>query len=215
MLSKEEAEQIKEEIFNQINTTFPEDKRDEAINQIEAMNEAQFEEFLKQNNFLKGGSNTKPSSQNDAGKESIFRLIVSGEVPSYKIDENKDSIAVLDINPLSYAHTIIIPKEKITEADKIPRTAFSLAKKIAKKVKTKFNANDNSISTSKIMGEVIINLVPSYEDPELNKPKQNFPKDELEKIKSILEAKPKKKTVRKQRTIKIKEKKLWLPKRIP
>ena len=78
----------------------------------------------------------------------IFCSILSESIPSYKIDENKDSIAILEINPVSKAHALIIPKEHISTSEKIPQTAFSLAKKIVKKIKTKFKPKDVSISSS-------------------------------------------------------------------
>ncbi len=47
---------------------------------------------------------------------SIFTKIVNGEIPSYKIAENDDFYAFLDINPNSKGHTLCIPKK---EVDKI------------------------------------------------------------------------------------------------
>jgi len=40
----------------------------------------------------------------------IFCKIVSGEIPSYKIYEDDDILAFLDINPVEPGHTLIIPK---------------------------------------------------------------------------------------------------------
>ena len=47
---------------------------------------------------------------------SIFTKIVNGEIPSYKVAENDDFYAFLDINPNSKGHTLCIPKQ---EVDKI------------------------------------------------------------------------------------------------
>ncbi len=44
---------------------------------------------------------------------SIFSKIVVGEIPSYKIAENDEFYAFLDINPIAKGHTLIIPKEEI------------------------------------------------------------------------------------------------------
>ncbi len=44
-------------------------------------------------------------------KDCIFCKIVSGEIPCYKIYEDKDFLAFLDINPWVEAHTLVIPKK--------------------------------------------------------------------------------------------------------
>jgi histidine triad (HIT) family protein len=43
---------------------------------------------------------------------SIFTRIVQGEIPCYKIAENEDYLAFLDINPLARGHTLVIPKQE-------------------------------------------------------------------------------------------------------
>ncbi len=46
----------------------------------------------------------------------IFTKIINGEIPSYKIAENEQFYAFLDINPNAKGHTLVIPKR---EVDKI------------------------------------------------------------------------------------------------
>lgn len=46
----------------------------------------------------------------------IFTKIVNGEIPCYKIAENDDFLAFLDVNPNAKGHTLCIPKK---EVDKI------------------------------------------------------------------------------------------------
>ncbi|OSY87217.1 HIT family hydrolase [Tenacibaculum holothuriorum] len=43
---------------------------------------------------------------------SIFTKIVSGEIPSYKIAEDDNYFAFLDINPNAKGHTLVIPKRE-------------------------------------------------------------------------------------------------------
>ena len=43
---------------------------------------------------------------------SIFTKIVNGEIPCYKIAEDKNHLAFLDINPLKAGHTLVIPKRE-------------------------------------------------------------------------------------------------------
>ena len=47
----------------------------------------------------------------------IFTRIAKGEIPSYKVAEDENYYAFLDINPLAKGHTLVIPKN--TEADYI------------------------------------------------------------------------------------------------
>jgi histidine triad (HIT) family protein len=44
---------------------------------------------------------------------SIFKKIVNGEIPSYKIAEDDNYLAFLDVNPNAKGHTLCIPKQEI------------------------------------------------------------------------------------------------------
>ncbi len=44
---------------------------------------------------------------------SIFTKIINGEIPSYKVAENDEFFAFLDINPLAEGHVLVIPKKEI------------------------------------------------------------------------------------------------------
>jgi histidine triad (HIT) family protein len=44
---------------------------------------------------------------------SIFSRIVAGEIPSWKVAEDADFYAFLDINPLAEGHTLVIPKKEV------------------------------------------------------------------------------------------------------
>jgi histidine triad (HIT) family protein len=44
---------------------------------------------------------------------SIFTKIINNEIPSYKIFENDDFIAFLDVNPVALGHTLIVPKYEV------------------------------------------------------------------------------------------------------
>ena len=43
----------------------------------------------------------------------IFSKIISGDIPSYKIAEDENFYAFLDINPVSKGHTLVVPKVEI------------------------------------------------------------------------------------------------------
>lgn len=46
-------------------------------------------------------------------EESIFTKIVNGEIPCYKVHENDEFLAFLDINPKIDGHTLVIPKLQV------------------------------------------------------------------------------------------------------
>ena len=69
----------------------------------------------------------------------IFTKIANGEIPSYKVAENEDYYAFLDIAPMAKGHTLVIPKK--TEEDYIfnlDRNTYSglceFASKVAKAI---------------------------------------------------------------------------------
>lgn len=44
---------------------------------------------------------------------SIFTKIVKGEIPAYKVAENENYLAFLDISPVAKGHTLVIPKKEV------------------------------------------------------------------------------------------------------
>lgn len=212
MLSKEQITQIKQQIIQQIDSTFPEDKKQAAKQQIKVMDSDQLEIFLKQNNLLKEGQfSTQKPTPNE--QQSVFRSIVDNQIPSYKIDENKYALAVLEINPISKGHIILIPKQEATSVEKIPQPVFSLAKTISKKIKSKLKPKEVKISSSNAFGEFIINVFPVYENESLNSQRYHAEEIELQELQKRLEKKTREKIIKKKPN-KIKEN-IRLPKRIP
>jgi len=43
----------------------------------------------------------------------IFTKIINGEIPAYKVAEDKDFCAFLDISPVAKGHTLVIPKKEV------------------------------------------------------------------------------------------------------
>ena len=69
----------------------------------------------------------------------IFSKIVAGEIPSYKVAEDDRFYAFLDINPLQWGHTLVIPKQEtdyIFDLDDQTLGDMQIfAKKVAKAIK--------------------------------------------------------------------------------
>lgn len=256
MLSKEKEEEIKKQLINQINSTFPEDKKSFAINQIQGMSSEQLIEFLKQNKLIstepaeviKAKQNQKeplPSLPEDQASQMsqastapvpskcIFCSIINKHLPSYRIDYNKSAIAILEINPISKGHVLILPREHISSKDRLPQQVFSLAKKISKKLKSKLKPKpqDVEIAFSNLFGHEVVNVFPLYNNENINSERHHETEENLKKLQKKLERKVRKrktssktKSESKKKSNSKKEKshskhkekpKLWLPRRIP
>jgi len=55
---------------------------------------------------------------------SIFTKIINGEIPCYKIAEDKDFFAFLDINPNAAGHTLCIPKKEVNKILDLDETTY-------------------------------------------------------------------------------------------
>lgn len=66
--------------------------------------------------------------------ECVFCKIIKGEIPSYKAYEDNDTLAFLDIGPVSPGHTLVIPKKHFTNMEEISEEELCNVMKIVKKV---------------------------------------------------------------------------------
>ena len=69
----------------------------------------------------------------------IFSKIIKGEIPSYKVAEDDKFYAFLDINPIAWGHTLVVPKEEVDYLfdidDKQLGEMMVFAKRVAKAIK--------------------------------------------------------------------------------
>ena len=186
-LTPQQIKILKEQLLSQIEN-LPADKKTEARRQIETLSPQALELMLK---------------QQEKGRENIFRLIVKGEIPSTKIEENEDAIAVLEINPISEGHAIIIPKKPAKSQKDIPESAFKLAKNLSGVLTEKLKANSTEIQTETKFGEVILNVIPIYNKPlNINSPRKAAKKEELEEMaRKLKEEKPKIEVIKMKREL--------------
>jgi len=117
----------------------------------------------------------------------MFCSIANEKSPSIIIDKNKDNIAILELNPISKGHTLVIPKNHKNTTE-IPANTFTLAKKIAKKIKIKYKSNDVKINPTSINNHSLIELIPIYDNTDPNK-REKISETELMKIQKELQAK--------------------------
>lgn len=70
---------------------------------------------------------------------SIFTRIIAGEIPSYKVAEDENYYAFLDIDPLTKGHTLVVPKMEVDYIfdldDKTLAGMMLFAKRVAAKIR--------------------------------------------------------------------------------
>ncbi|MEN8188136.1 MAG: HIT family protein [Bacteroidota bacterium] len=64
----------------------------------------------------------------------IFTKIIKGEIPSYKIAENEEFFAFLDINPNSKGHTLVVPKKEVDKFFDLDEKVYSALMQFSYKV---------------------------------------------------------------------------------
>ena len=126
----------------------------------------------------------------------LFTKIVNGEIPSYKIAEDENFYAFLDINPLIKGHTLVIPKEEVDYffdlEDELLKGYTVFTKKVAKAIKAVIPCNRVGMTVIGLeVPHAHIHLIPinTMSDMNFANPKLNLKKEEFERVaKSIGEA---------------------------
>jgi histidine triad (HIT) family protein len=129
---------------------------------------------------------------------SVFTKIISGEIPSFKIAENENFIAFLDISPLVKGHVLVVPKMEVDKLFDLPDNLLSemlvFAKPITKAIERSFDCRRCGISVVGLeVPHAHMHLIPinSADDLNFTRPKLSLSREELaaaqEKIKSNLE----------------------------
>jgi histidine triad (HIT) family protein len=162
-ITSEEASKIKEHLLTQLDN-FPEDKQSQIAEQINSMTDEQIENFIEQNKLT------------HLGGQCILCSIVANKTPSYKIAEDKQNLAILEINPETKGHTLILPKEHLEE---IPESTKAFSQEVAKKIQEKLNPNEIEINELKIMNHSILEIIPLYGE---KKEKRNASDEELKSL---------------------------------
>lgn len=186
-LTEEQIKELKAQLLEQI-ANLPEDQKAEAEKQIAELSTEALELMLKQ--------------QQGSKEASVFRKIISKEISSVIVDENNQSLAVMDIAPISEGHIVIIPKKPIVSTKNLPTPILSLAKKISKRIVSKLKAKSTEIQTEFKFGEIIVNVIPIYDKSlSLSSPRKKETPEALELIAQKL--RPRKRISKKPKITKI------------
>ena len=124
---------------------------------------------------------------------SIFTKIIQGEIPSYKIQEDDNFLAFLDIFPLKKGHTLVIPKKEIDNFFDLDGNTlaaiFDFAKPIAKSIEKSFDCNRCGIAVIGLeVPHAHMHLVPinSADDLNFTKEKLTLNEDELKATQQLI-----------------------------
>ena len=117
---------------------------------------------------------------------SIFSKIISGEIPSYKIKEDENFLAFLDVFPLVKGHVLVVPKMEVDKLfdlnDALLAAMLVFAKPIAKAIEKTFDCKRCGISVIGLeVPHAHLHLVPINTADDLNftRPKISFTKEEM------------------------------------
>jgi histidine triad (HIT) family protein len=103
----------------------------------------------------------------------IFARILRGDIPSHKIFENEDALAIMDVMPQSKGHALVIPKQKsrnLLDADPAALgPALAVAQKIANAAMKAFSADGvalvqyNEAPAGQTVFHLHFHIIPRYE----------------------------------------------------
>ena len=119
----------------------------------------------------------------------IFSKIIAGEIFSFKIAENDKFYAFLDISPLQYGHTLVVPKIEIDKIFDVPDEYLAdlllFAKPIAKAIEKAYPCNRvNMVTVGLEVPHAHVHLIPinSTSDMDFAKPKLKLSSEELKDV---------------------------------
>lgn len=153
---------------------------------------AQFEEKLKQ---------MSPEELFELQKKScIFCQIINGKIPSKKIYEDADCVAILDIRPANPGHVLVMPREHYAVMPQIPagilQHCFIVAKALSKTMLQALNAQGTNIfvangpAAGQKANHFLIHLIPRKTEDGINLGwhEQELAADDSAKLQSLFGA---------------------------
>lgn len=126
---------------------------------------------------------------------SIFTKIINGEIPCYKISEDNQFFAFLDINPNAPGHTLCVPKKEVDKLMDLDKDTYAglmaFARKIGKAIESSVPCNRVGLTVIGLeVPHVHVHLIPlrNMADATFTN-KVSLEPDEFEEIASGIRAK--------------------------
>jgi len=127
---------------------------------------------------------------------SIFTRIIQGEIPCYKVAESDDFFAFLDIRPVAFGHTLVVPKQEVDYIfdlkEDVLGALFSFAKKVSIVLKEEIDCARIGVSVIGLeVPHAHVHLIPiqTMDDMNFSKERYAFSEDEYGKLSKILQEK--------------------------
>lgn len=105
-------------------------------------------------------------------EKTVFERIVEGKIPSWKVYEDDQVIAILDITPVNKGHVLVVPKEPFSNIYELPPELFShlmlIVQKIAIAIKGSLHAEgmniimNNEKAGGHILNHAHVHVIPRY-----------------------------------------------------
>jgi histidine triad (HIT) family protein len=123
----------------------------------------------------------------------IFCKIIKKEIPCYKIYEDSNILAILDIAPVNHGHTLVISKKHFMNLEDIPEEELCKMIKVVKKIgkaiikglKVKgynVNINNNPVA-GQVISHIHFHIIPRMKEDGLSLwPQEKYEKGEAEEI---------------------------------
>jgi histidine triad (HIT) family protein len=122
---------------------------------------------------------------------SIFSRIIAGDIPCYKIAENDNFIAFLDVFPLKKGHTLVVPKKEVDYIFDLDQETYSglmnFSKQVAVAIKQAVPCNRISVGVFGLeVPHAHVHLVPmnTMNDVNFANEKLKLSKEEFEQMAS-------------------------------
>lgn len=122
----------------------------------------------------------------------IFSKIIAGEIPSYKVAENDEFYAFLDINPVNWGHTLVVPKQETDYIfdldDELLSRMMVFAKKVAGGIKKATDCKKVGVTVIGLeVPHAHIHLVPMQKEKDMDF-NNKISNPDPEKMKKLAEA---------------------------
>ena len=103
--------------------------------------------------------------------ECVFCKIINGDIPSKKLYEDDKVLVILDVNPKVDGHSLVIPKEHVTDfmeiSDELLAHVYKVAREVSKTLMTKLDATALTLGVnygdSQVVKHFHLHLLPNYE----------------------------------------------------
>ena len=104
----------------------------------------------------------------------VFCKIINNEFSSYKVYEDEEVLAILDLSQTTYGHTLVMPKKHYDNMLAIPQNEWAhlmeVVKNLSQKIMTKLNAKGFNIliNTNEAAGQTVnhlhVHIIPRYDE---------------------------------------------------